>query len=244
MTNLSSDRPKWRQRFSRERVLIGAPVVAGLLAAVALAIIDGKPRLERLSVQTERLEELRRKQAALPGLIEQLRQAERRALEVAQQQAVLVDLIAGRDKIETFLAQVSREALATGVDIQIYEPVPPKPVTPDPDPKQKNKKNSKKAKAVEKPKDPLTEQGYVKTSVLLQAQGGYLALQAFLRRMESLQLLVQPSDLALKAMNNSQPRRNRDTGAGLKRPLTQVNLRLSFFDRKAGADRKAGPTKQ
>ena len=157
MTNLSSDRPKWRQRFSRERVLIGAPVVAGLLTAVALAIIDGKPRLERLSVQTERLEELRRKQAALPGLIEQLRQAERRALEVAQQQAVLVDLIAGRDKIETFLAQVSREALATGVDIQIYEPVPPKPVTPDPDPKQKNKKNSKKAKAVEKPKDPLTE---------------------------------------------------------------------------------------
>ena len=84
----------------------------------------------------------------------------------------------------------------------------------------------------------------MKTSVLLQAQGGYLALQAFLRRMESLQLLVQPSDLALKAMNNSQPRRNRDTGAGLKRPLTQVNLRLSFFDRKAGADRKAGPTKQ
>ena len=45
MTNLSSDRPKWRQRFSRERVLIGAPVVAGLLTAVALAIIDGKPRL-------------------------------------------------------------------------------------------------------------------------------------------------------------------------------------------------------
>ena len=233
MTNLSTDRPKWRQRFSRERVLIGAPVVAGLMTAVALAVIDGKPRLERLSVQTERLEELRRKQASLPGLIEQLRQAERRALEVAQQQAVLVDLIAGRDKIETFLAQVSREALATGVDIQVYEPVPPKPVKPDP--KQKNKKKSKKAQPADEPKDPLTEQGYVKTSVLLQAQGGYLALQAFLRRMESLQLLVQPSDLALKALKVS---RQGNNGAGLERPLTQVNLRLSFFDRKAGATKQ------
>ena len=74
MTNLSSDRPKWRQRFSRERVLIGVPVVTGLVAALALAVIDGKPRLERLSVQTDRLEELRRKQAALPGLIEQLKE--------------------------------------------------------------------------------------------------------------------------------------------------------------------------
>ena len=40
MTNLSPDRPKWRQRFSRERVLIGAPVVTGLVAAIALAVIN------------------------------------------------------------------------------------------------------------------------------------------------------------------------------------------------------------
>ena len=219
MTNLSPDRPKWRQRFSRERVLIGAPVVTGLVAAIALAVIDGKPRLERLSVQTERLEELRRKQAALPGLIEQLRQAERRALEVAQEQAVLVDLIAGRDKIQTFLAQVSREALATGVDIDVYEPVPP--VVPAPE-------TTDATAAEEAPKDPLTELGYTKTSVLLQAQGGYLALQAFLRRMESLQLLVQPSDLSLRALNAS---RQREGGTALAPPLTQVNLRLSFFDR-------------
>ena len=223
MTNLSPDRPKWRQRFSRERVLIGAPVMAGLVAAIALAVIDGKPRLERLSVQTERLEELRRKQAALPGLIEQLRQAERRALEVAQEQAVLVDLIAGRDKIQTFLAQVSREALATGVDIDVYEPVPP--VVPVPE-------TTDATAAEEAPKDPLTELGYTKTSVLLQAQGGYLALQAFLRRMESLQLLVQPSDLSLRALNAS---RQREGGTALAPPLTQVNLRLSFFDRTADA---------
>ena len=70
MTNLSPERPKWRQRLSRERVLIGAPVVASLLAALALVVIDGKPRLERLIAQAERLEDLQRKQASLPGLIE------------------------------------------------------------------------------------------------------------------------------------------------------------------------------
>ena len=84
----------------------------------------------------------------------------------------------------------------------------------------------------EAPKDPLTELGYTKTSVLLQAQGGYLALQAFLRRMESLQLLVQPSDLSLRALNAS---RQREGGTALAPPLTQVNLRLSFFDRTADA---------
>ena len=132
----------------------------------------------------------------------------------------MLDLIVGRDKIQTFLAQLSREALATGVKIELYEPVAQ--AAPEP---------TEEAVEQEAPKDPLDELGYTKTSVLLQAQGGYLALQAFLRRMESLRMVVQPSDLALRALGVPQQK----DGAAFAPPLTQVNLRLSFFDRTVDA---------
>ena len=57
---------------------------------------------------------------------------------------------------------------------------------------------SRNAKAAP-PKDPLTGLGQ-QTSVLLQVKEAYGAIQAFLRRMEAQQLLVQPSDRALKAV--------------------------------------------
>lgn len=231
MTNLSPDRSRWRQRFSRGRILIGAPIVLGVVVSLAVIGLDGLPRLERIGLQVERLEDLRRKQASLPGLLQQLKDAESRAREVAQQQAVLLNLIAGSDKIQTFLAQISREALATGVAIEGYEPVPPEPDEPE----AKKGKSTKKGKSnnettadAEVNKDPVTELGYTKTSVLLEAQGGYLALQAFLRRMEALELLVQPSDLALEAVD---PSRGRNEDVGLQAPRTRVNLRLSFYDR-------------
>ena len=229
MTNLSPDRSRWRQRFSRGRILIGAPIVLGVVVSLAVAGFDGLPRLERIGLQVERLEDLRRKQASLPGLLQQLKDAESRYQEVAQQQAVLLNLIAGSDKIQTFLAQISREALATGVAIERY--VPAEPVPPKPDETEAKKgKSTKKGKSnnettanAEVNKDPVTELGYTKTSVLLEAQGGYLALQAFLQRMEALELLVQPSDLALEAVD---PPREGNVEA----PLTRVNLRLSFYD--------------
>ena len=226
MTNLSPDRSRWRQRFSRGRILIGAPIVLGVVVSLAVAGFDGLPRLERIGLQVERLEDLRRKQASLPGLLQQLKDAESRYQEVAQQQAVLLNLIAGSDKVQTFLAQISREALATGVAIERYEPVPPKPDETEAKKGESTKKgrsNNEKTADAEVNKDPVTELGYIKTSVLLEAQGGYLALQAFLQRMEALQLLVQPSDLALKAVDP--PR-----GGNVQAPLTRVNLRLSFYD--------------
>ena len=99
MTNLSPELPAWRRRFTREWVLVGVPMLLALLVVALLAVVDGWPRLGRLQEQQERLEELRRKQASLPGLQRQLTKAEIRAQQVAQRQALLVDLIAGREHI-------------------------------------------------------------------------------------------------------------------------------------------------
>ena len=228
MTNLSPELPAWRRRFTRERVLVGVPVLVALLVVALLAVVDGWPRLGRMQEQQERLEELRRKQASLPGLQRQLSKAEIRAQQVAQQQTLLVDLIAGRERIQTFLAQLSREAAATGVVIELYEPVAAKP---SPAASNRNSRNSRSTSRNAKaavPKDPLTGLGYSKTSVLLQVQGPYAAIQAFLRRMEAQQLLVQPSDLALKAL---QVKGDAKDPAARVQPLTELKLRLTFFDK-------------
>ena len=235
MTNLSAALPTWKRRFSRERVLVGAPVLAAVVVLLGLVVVDGWPRLGRLQEQQERLEELRLKQAALPGLLRQLARQEIRAQEVAQQQAVLLDLIAGRERIQTFLAQISREAAASGVVIELYEPsAPPTPATAASNRSSRNRSNRSNQKPA--PKDPLTGLGYAKTSVLLQAKGPYEALQAFLRRMESLQLLVQPSDLALKALAAKGDAKDPNA---VEKPSTQLKLRLSFFDRVAEPEAKA-----
>jgi len=234
LTNLSAALPTWKRRFSRERVLVGAPVVAAVLVVAGLLLLDGWPRLGRLQEQQERLEELRLKQASLPGLRRQLAKQEIRAQEVAQQQALLVDLIAGRERIQTFLAQIGRVADATGVVIELYEPSAPPAPAPPANSRSRSRSNRSNQKAATK--EPLTGLGYVKTGVLLQAKGPYEALQAFLRRMESLQLLVQPSDLALKALAAKGDTKAPDAVA---KPSTQLKLRLSFFDRVAEPEAKA-----
>ena len=222
MTNLSPDQPRWQRWLSRERLLMGAPVLGAVVAVLLLAGIDGWPRYGRLQEQQQRLEELRQKQALLPGLRRQLVRAQARADEVTQQQAVLVNLIAGRERIQTFLAQISREAATSGVVIELYEPALPAPA-----PAKNSRNRSRSTKAKDSGKDPLSNLGYSKTSVLLQAKGSYQGLLTFLRRMESLQLLVQPSDLALKALESKATKEN---ALASSTPLTQLKLRLSFFD--------------
>ena len=230
MTNLSPELPAWRRRFTREQVLVGVPVLVALVVVALLAVVDGWPRLGRMQEQQERLEELRRKQASLPGLHRQLTKAEIRAQQVAQQQALLVDLIAGRERIQTFLAQLSREAAATGVLIELYEPVP-LTAAPAETSSRNSRVKSRNTKAAAS-NDPLTGLGYSKTSVLLQVQGPYTGIQAFLRRMEALQLLVQPSDLALRALEIKAD--DKDSAARVQ-PLTELKLRLSFFDKTPAA---------
>ena len=222
MTNLSPDQPRWQRWLSRERLLMGAPVLGAVVAVLLLAGVDGWPRYGRLQEQQQRLEELRQKQVLLPGLRRQLVRAQALADEVTQQQAVLVNLIAGRERIQTFLAQISREAATSGVVIELYEPA-----LPTPPPAKKSRNRSRSTKAKDSGKDPLSNLGYSKTSVLLQAKGSYQGLLTFLRRMESLQLLVQPSDLALKALESKATKEN---ALASSTPLTQLKLRLSFFD--------------
>jgi type IV pilus assembly protein PilO len=241
VTNLSPDQPAWARRFTRERLLFGLPMLLGGLLAAALLLIVGWPRWGSLQQQQQRLEALLVKQASLPLLEQQLAKAEQQERTAQEQQSLLVDLLAGQGQIRTFLAELSRAARATGVEIELYEPVPAKPEVPATKGAAKPEKG-KADKAAKPPSDPLEALGYAITSVLLQVRGSYPSVLAFLRRMESLDLLVRPSDLELNGVESATKDTagaDEDTGP----VLTELKLRLSFYDTVPPKAQKANEAK-
>jgi len=227
LTNLSPDRPAWRHRITRERVLVAVPAVLGLALASGVFAAVGWPGLDRLDQQRQRIAELENKRDTLPLLEAQLKQGDKSLGEAMQQQALLVDLVAGRGQIQTFLAQLSRISIASGVVINLYEPVPASSSEAS------NRsgirdQNNKASGSGAASNDPLNALGYEKSSVLLQVEGPYQGLLKFLRGMEQLELLVQPSDLELTAMED--PANTSDQTVVIGPPRTRLKLRLSFFD--------------
>ena len=208
-------------------MLVAVPAVMGLALATGLFAAVGWPGLDRLDQQRQRIAELESNRDTLPLLEAQLKQGDSSLSEAMQQQALLVDLVAGRGQIQTFLAQLSRISVESGVVINLYEPVPASA------PEASNRsgtsdQNSKGTGSAEVNNDPLKALGYQKSVVLLQVEGPYQGLLQFLRRMELLELLVQPSDLELTALEA--PDESEDQSVITGPPRTQLKLRLTFFD--------------
>ena len=139
--------------------------------------------------------------------------------------ALLVVFLAGRDKVQTFLALLNQQAVASGVQMLRYEPLK----TPPPQQgqsRQNNRRSNAKQKA-EPPQDPLQALGYRKSSVALEVSGSFGGLQTFLQRMEALELLVESSDLSLQASSSG---KTTDDEASSKKADTKLTLQLSFYD--------------
>ena len=150
-----------------------------------------------------------------------------------QQQEVLLDLIAGQDRIQTFLALLGQEARASGVEIRRYEPLTAPSSTTSTERRSRSSQQTKPESA----KNPMQELGYHQSSIALQVTGGYAGLQQFLQRMERLQLLVESSELSLKTTTASKPDQE---GSGVLAPApTDLSLRLTFYDRKPDAAPKS-----
>ena len=212
---------------------MAVPALLGLVLAGGVFTAFGFPIWKQMNQQGQRLVELQGKRDTLPLLEAQLKQSDKTLGEVMQQQALLVDLVAGRGQIQTFLAQLSRISVSSGVVISLYEPVPLSSLEASNSIGQDQQ--SKTDDSAGASKDPLQTLGYEKSVVLLQVEGPYQGLLQFLRQMELLELLVQPSDLELKAVS---PETNAD-GAPVGPPLTELKLRLSFFDKITAGDQDA-----
>jgi len=210
-----------RRWITRSRVLVGLPACFGLLVSVSVGLVFVRPAWKGMQELGQRRDSLLELQRNLPAVEAQL-ENEVAALEQAQQQQdVLLSLLAGREKVQTFLALLNQQALLAGVSIQRYQPIKPPPL---PSAAQQGRAQSRSGKSDEQPEpvDPLSALGFQKSSVAFAVSGSYSGLQDFLQRMESLELLVQSSDLELRAGPDSDSMES----------ITELTLKLSFYDKK------------
>jgi type IV pilus assembly protein PilO len=221
VTNLAAGSPP--SLLSRDRILLGVPLLVGALIAAGIGWFLLRPAQERFVVLETRVEELSALQRQLPLLDRQLVDANAKFAKAQQQQALLLDVIAGKDRIQTFLAMLDQVSRQTGVNIERYEPLALKKADAAQPPARRNNKT----KAPPPPTDPLLALGYRQSSVVLRVEGQYQSLQRFLQQMEALELLVESSDLNLQASGNTS---ETDDGSPSV-ASTALSIRLSFYDR-------------
>jgi type IV pilus assembly protein PilO len=221
VTNLAAGSPP--SLLSRDRILLGVPLLVGALIAAGIGWFLLRPAQERFVVLETRVEELSALQRQLPLLDRQLVEANAKFAKAQQQQALLLDVIAGKDRIQTFLAMLDQVSRQTGVNIERYEPLAVKKADAAQPPARRNNKT----KAPPPPTDPLLALGYRQSSVVLRVEGQYQSLQRFLQQMEALELLVESSDLNLQASGNTS---ETDDGSPSV-ASTALSIRLSFYDR-------------
>ncbi|MGB7563452.1 MAG: hypothetical protein WBM08_01745 [Prochlorococcaceae cyanobacterium] len=195
MTNLQAQAPSpgLTGFFTRERLLFGLPAVIGGVIALAFVGFSVVPLGQQVDKVQKQVDDLRQQEATLPLLRSQLAAQQTKETEELNLRAKLLSLIAGSGSMNTFLAQLSAEGLRTGVQMDAYEPL--LAVAPPATPAAAATPPKKGATPV--PQDPLLAPGMQKTSVLIGARGRYPQVLAFLRRLESLGLLVVQSDLVL-----------------------------------------------
>jgi len=223
VTNLiRNDRRQW---ITRGRVLVGLPVVLGAIITTPLVLLLLRPALQDVQELERRRDSLLELQRNLPELERRLEQETLALEQVQQQQSLLIGLLAGRDKVQTFLALLNQQALISGVTIQRYEPI--KTLQPSSEPQQRRSRRKTEEEDVAA-EDPLVALGYQKSSVALAVSGPYAGLQEFLQQMESLELLVESSDLELKAAVKTNKKDQSVVSPVEAR--TELTMQLSFYD--------------
>ena len=236
MTNLiPSERRQW---ITRGRVLVGLPIAFGLLLTLPLLLVFLLPAWQDTQELEQRRDSLKQLQRNLPALEQQLEKARSALEEAEQQQALLIDLLAGRDKVQTFLALLNQQALLSGVEIQRYEPIKASPSLSESQP---SRSTSRSGNDKTDSTDPLLALGYQKSSVALAVRGSYAGLQEFLKKMESLELLVESSDLEIKAAATN----NDDQAATAPvASRTELTIQLSFYDLQKEIDVDSGNSQE
>ncbi|CAK6690404.1 hypothetical protein VB734_13710 [Synechococcus sp. BA-124 BA4] len=229
MTNLQQGAPP-RSLLLRNGLLIGLPVAAGVLVAGLVALLGVFQPWNQVRRNQLQLDELRGMSERLPLLrAQRVRQLDQ-VKTVDGQRSSLLKLIAGSGQISTFLAQLNREATATGVQLDVFEPVEApaaggKPASaPAP--------GAAKDKDAAPPSDPLEADGLTRTTLLLSARGRYPNLLVFMRRLERLSLLVAQSDLNLDLESipaQAQPVANRPGAQPQRVPQVVLKLNLALY---------------
>ena len=200
MTNFQANPDTSRFRWlTPERAVLVLPFVAGLVASVALASMVLTPLSLRVQEKRQQADDLRVLRDELPLLKAQLEASELQLTQRRAQQRDLLNLVAGVNELDTFLAELNDLADQIGVtitraepgDIERYQP----PVQPSSDqgaapPPAAGGEGTGSS-------DPLLRDGLERRSAQLGVSGSFTRLLAVMRALERLQVFVEISDLSL-----------------------------------------------
>ncbi len=231
MTNLQQGASILSPRGLR-RLWFGAPAAAlGVLSLVMAAAVL-LPLWQTVERDNRRLRELEDLQVQVSLVRQQLRAQDLQQEKALQQRDKLLRMISGSGDVSTLLAVLDREAKEAGVRLDLYEPQtggPPPPAQAAPAPSGGGNPNQ------QPPPNPLETAGLQPQGMLISLRGRYPNLLNFLRRLESLNLLVIQSDLKLEA-----PPASTDP----KKPAAQeVSMKLSLrvYGKPGGGEAQASP---
>jgi type IV pilus assembly protein PilO len=241
MTNLQNGAPRLSAQVLR-RIWLWGPIAAGGALAALLALLVLLPLWKALQTDSERLRNLESKRTEVQMLRLQLQQLDEGEEKSRARNASLFRLFTGNGDLSTFLAKLGQEARASRVQLDLYEPQVPPPAAPPAaggTPPKKPPPPPPAAGDAATASRPLEVQGLRRHDILLSARGSFPELLTFLRRVESLNLLVLQSDLALTL---EEPK---STEAGSKTsvppPPVVLKLLLSLYARPSAADRPVPP---
>ena len=233
MTNLSADSAS--PSFGRERILTLTPLFLALLAAGGVFLLQVLPTDERIAELESRLQDVRVLRLQVPVMRQRLEAAENKLEQAQVQQGLLLELVAGTDRIQTFLALLDQRARTAGVEIKRIEPLQQVSSVDEAQSRQDDSSDQKSSNS----NDPLKDLGYRRTSLALNVVGLYDQLHYFLKEMEKLEVLVEASDLRLEAESDSDVGSDSDAefDSGMKKRAStnqqkiELSLRFSFYDR-------------
>ncbi|SBO43759.1 hypothetical protein [Cyanobium sp. NIES-981] len=244
MTNLQAS-VSAQQQLRRQRLLLGVPIAVGAVLAAAVVGAVLVPQWLRLRTDSERLSELQALQERLPLLRQQLDQSARDQEKADLQQRKILSLIEGSGEFLTFLSQIDREATRSGVQLELYEPVPAQPPAPEAPPATPPAQPGGTQPPPAPPKSALEEAGLSSERVLLTARGNYPSLLAFLRAVEKLSLLAVPSQFTMALVDKpgvpavAQP----GGGAAVKPTVPELKLLLTYYKAPEGGLKPPPPSR-
>ncbi len=228
MTNFEAQRSPSRLRWlTPERALLFVPVLTSVGVAVALLGLAAVPIWRVVRERQVVVEDLSLKSLALPQLERDLIEQQTRQLQLEAQETRLITMLAGTKDLDTFLAGLNLLSVTHRVSVASTQPgeievwIPP--VEPE-DGMEADFGSSSSASPVPPTGDALLQEGLEKRSALITVEGGFDQVLGFLRDLESLEVFVIASDLAMEAIRASGQDSSNEAAT-----KTKLELQLSAY---------------
>ena len=225
MTNFQGKQSTSRLRWlTPEQALLFIPVLSGVALGVALFGIAAVPIWRVVRERQDVVESLSVKSLALPQLERDLLEQQTLLFQLQSQENRLIEMLAGTKDLNTFLAGLNRLAVKHQVAVVTTAPGEIESWTPPVVPEDGIEADLEGGE--DGSSDTLLQEGLEKRTASITIEGAFDRVLGFLQDLESLEVFVIPSDLAMEAIRNTE-----EESDVTKTTTTKLKLNLSAYGR-------------